>query len=680
MTLTSRQDTEKYDSKQVSAGASGSIAYGSGGGASVNAAYSKAKVDYAQVREQTGIQVGEEGMNATIHNHTQLNGAIIESQAQANKNRFKTGSISHTDIENISEIKTESASVSAGSGGINPMQAISSALSLLGNRHESERSTTKSAISANIHIETKTPENLTALSRDTQNANEQVNKQDLKKVQERQEMAKVIGEISNNAIQIATYEEREKINKLSLEKFKAEEKYGKDSPQAQQLGKDINQIQENIDRTYGIGSEKGMAIRAVTAALQAAAQNDSNGAIVALASPYLNQKIHEMTDGDTTKDKATNLIAHALLSAVEFQVTGKDPLTGAIAGVTGEVTAEIIAQKLYEKSPKELTASEKENISTLSQLAGGLAGAFTAKANGTSEQQGGVFITATAGAETAKRAVENNTFWQSYTQWKKEEKLREEDPEAYQKLKEEQFEVFKDALGFAADFTPVLGDAKSFADAEDSVDYLLATVGIIPGADIVTKPLKEAKIAYQNARKAEKLGNTAAAKQHLDTANSLVEQSLKGIYDSKQVRASFEKQYGKGVVTSTTVPPSNAKNVKLAGQRHPKTGVPFDNKGFPIFDQFTAYDTRIDISRFKNASYTEQMKMATKDLADAIERGHVDKNQFTSSQLEAIYQGNSKIPGLTWHHHQDTGRMQLIDTDIHKGTGHIGGEGMKNGK
>ncbi|WP_208605828.1 scabin-related ADP-ribosyltransferase, partial [Rodentibacter genomosp. 1] len=268
-----------------------------------------------------------------------------------------------------------------------------------------------SAISENIRIETQTPENLTALSRDTQNANEQVNKQDLKKVQEQQEMAKVIGEISNNAIQIATYEEREKINKLSLEKFKAEEKYGKDSSQAQQLGKDINQIQENIDRTYGIGSEKGMAIRAVTAALQAAAQNDSNGAIVALASPYLNQKIHEMTEGDTAKDKATNLIAHALLSAVEFQVTGKDPLTGAVAGVTGEVTAEIIAQKLYEKSPKELTASEKENISTLSQLAGGLAGALTAKANGTTEQQGGSFLTATAGAETAKRAVENNYLY-----------------------------------------------------------------------------------------------------------------------------------------------------------------------------------------------------------------------------------------------------------------------------
>ncbi|WP_207551815.1 VENN motif pre-toxin domain-containing protein, partial [Rodentibacter trehalosifermentans] len=142
-----------------------------------------------------------------------------------------------------------------------------------------------------------------------------------------------------------------------------------------------------------------------------AAQNDTNGAIVALASPYLNKKIHEMTDGDTAKDKAANLAAHALLSAVEFQVTGKDPLTGAVAGVTGEATATFLTKALYDKTSDQLTASEKENISMLSQIAGGLAGALTAKANGTSKENGGGMALAVAGAETAKRAVENNTFF-----------------------------------------------------------------------------------------------------------------------------------------------------------------------------------------------------------------------------------------------------------------------------
>ena len=377
-------------------------------------------MDYAQVNEQAGISVGEDGMDAHIHNHTQLNGAIIESDAEASKNHFKTKSLTHTDIENKSEIKTESASMSAGSGGVNPMQALSSALSLLGNTNESARSTTQSAISDNIQIETETPEKLTALSRDTKNANQRVEKQDLQKVQERQEMAKVIGDISNNAIRIATYNEREKINKLGLEKFKLEEQEKALKGQAgneQQLAAikqqltsvqaDITKTQGEIDRTYGIGSEKGMAIRAVTAALQAAAQNDTAGSLVALASPYLNKTIHEMTAGDTAKDKATNLMAHALLSAVEFQVTGKDPLTGAVAGGTGEATAEIIA-RAYGKPVSELTANEKENISTLSQLAGGLAAALTAKANGTTTEQGGSFLAASSGAETAKRAVENN--------------------------------------------------------------------------------------------------------------------------------------------------------------------------------------------------------------------------------------------------------------------------------
>ena len=234
-------------------------------------------------------------------------------------------------------------------------------------------------------------------------------------------MAKVIGDISTNAISIATYNEREKINKLGLEKFKLEEQAKALKGQAgneQQLAAikqqltnvqtEITKTQGEIDRTYGIGSEKGMAIRAVTAALQAAAQNDTAGSLVALASPYLNKTIHEMTAGDTAKDKATNLMAHALLSAVEFQVTGKDPLTGAVAGVTGEVTAQILTQAIYNKTPNQLTANEKENISTLSQLAGGLAAALTAKANGTTAEQGGSFLAASSGAETAKRAVENN--------------------------------------------------------------------------------------------------------------------------------------------------------------------------------------------------------------------------------------------------------------------------------
>ncbi|WP_442805718.1 HNH endonuclease [Testudinibacter sp. TR-2022] len=56
------------------------------------------------------------------------------------------------------------------------------------------------------------------------------------------------------------------------------------------------------------------------------------------------------------------------------------------------------------------------------------------------------------------------------------------------------------------------------------------------------------------------------------------------------------------------------------------------------------------------------------------------KSQFTSEQLEAIYRGEAKIPDYTWHHHQDSGRMQLIPEDIHRQTGHLGGEAIQKGK
>ena len=422
LNLESRQDSNHYDSKQTQAGAGFSVAiYGSGSSASANYSQNKAKVNYAQVEEQTGFHVGKGGMDVKVAGNTHLAGSVIDSEADQDKNHFKTKSLTHTDIENRSEVEVKSVSAGLSTDmAQNAKNAMAAAASALGNKHESATSQTQSAIGSNIQIDTETPEKLTALSRDAKNANQRVEKQDLQKVQERQEMAKVIGDISNNAISIATYNEREKINKLGLEKFKLEEQAKALKGQAgneQQLAAikqqltnvqaEITKTQDEIDRTYGIGSEKGMAIRAVTAALQAAAQNDTTGSLVALASPYLNQTIHEMTAGDTAKDKATNLMAHALLSAVEFQVTGKDPLTGAIAGVTGEATAEIIA-RAYGKPVSELTANEKENISTLSQLAGGLAAALTAKANGTTTEQGGNFLATTSGAETAKRAVENN--------------------------------------------------------------------------------------------------------------------------------------------------------------------------------------------------------------------------------------------------------------------------------
>ena len=153
-----------------------------------------------------------------------------------------------------------------------------------------------------------------------------------------------------------------------------------------------------------------------------------------------------------------------------------------------------------------------------------------------------------------------------------------------------------------------------------------------------------------------------------------------GPYDSRTIYDELVAKYEAENVTSTTVPPSNAPNVKLAGQAHPKTGVVFDNKGFPIFDQYSAYDTRIPADQFNSMSYTQQMQAASRDLANAIDNGQIPASKFTPKQLQQINSGAKKIDDFTWHHHQDAGRMQLVPEDYHNKTGHMGGNSMQEGR
>jgi hypothetical protein len=129
-------------------------------------------------------------------------------------------------------------------------------------------------------------------------------------------------------------------------------------------------------------------------------------------------------------------------------------------------------------------------------------------------------------------------------------------------------------------------------------------------------------------------------------------------YDPKGVAADLESQYP-GQVSSSTLPPPGSKNVGLAGGRHP-SGVVFDQRGFPILDDVAAFDTRLPDSVARIMDRGEHFASATKQLRVAIQRGEVSASRFTAEQLRAIMRGNEKIPGLTWHHHQQFRRMQLV--------------------
>ncbi|WP_446499908.1 HNH endonuclease [Listeria newyorkensis] len=114
------------------------------------------------------------------------------------------------------------------------------------------------------------------------------------------------------------------------------------------------------------------------------------------------------------------------------------------------------------------------------------------------------------------------------------------------------------------------------------------------------------------------------------------------------------------------------KNGKLAGKSHPKTGVKFDAKGFPIFSKKAQMTLPNSLLKSSN---TKQFKEANAYLKKKINSGEISKSNFTANQLKDIQNGFTPR-SMTWHHHQDRGKMQLVDTAIHKATGHTGGKAI----
>lgn len=94
-----------------------------------------------------------------------------------------------------------------------------------------------------------------------------------------------------------------------------------------------------------------------------------------------------------------------------------------------------------------------------------------------------------------------------------------------------------------------------------------------------------------------------------------------------------------------------------------------------IFDGFMKTEVRIS-GPLLEMDRTAHMRLATRTLREEIASGKVDAKIFTSEQLRMITAGEEKIPGYTWHHHQEMGRMQLVQEKVHNELKHIGGDNL----
>ena len=118
-------------------------------------------------------------------------------------------------------------------------------------------------------------------------------------------------------------------------------------------------------------------------------------------SPAVNNQIKKATtDAKGNVNTALNLTAHALWGAVEAYAGNRNVAAGAAGAAGGEAAAHFLASTLYNKSPEKLSEEEKRTVSSLSQVAAGIAGGTL------SDSSDGAIIA----AKTAKDSVENNSM------------------------------------------------------------------------------------------------------------------------------------------------------------------------------------------------------------------------------------------------------------------------------
>ena len=124
----------------------------------------------------------------------------------------------------------------------------------------------------------------------------------------------------------------------------------------------------------------------------------------------------------------------------------------------------------------------------------------------------------------------------------------------------------------------------------------------------------------------------------------------------------------------------------LDGKTYPGTEVAYKKHTFRLEGEkvegvFPVFQSKFDVRLppdLRLASDTEQFKYCTRRLGEQIERYPSLAEKFTPRQLEQIKAGEPRISGLTWHHNELPGKMQLVDAKEHR-CPHTGGRSIWGG-
>ncbi|NWD75824.1 hemagglutinin repeat-containing protein [Pseudomonas gingeri] len=355
--IVSRQDTESQKSKQGSAGFGASICippfcYGSTVSASANLSVGNMNSDYKAVTDQSGLFAGTGGYNITVGQTTNLQGAVIASDASADKNRLSTDRLVVSDIKNKSEASSQSAgiSLSYGKDGLGFGGSMPLALS------ESGESKTRSAVSEGTIIvrNAEGANDLVGLNRDTANANPKLDKPDVGALQTRIDLIQSSIALTQSVVGLVA----------SAEKKDAEArvKKAKDSGTDQDL-KDALLNLKTVSDSWDAGGDKkvlvDIASGLIGAAMGGAGAATTLGIVANTTAADTYKRIGDYADQQLAgaKDPATQaawkeggsarVLMHTLAAAVQGlsgNTVGANALGAGVAGLTAPLVAEKVAQ------------------------------------------------------------------------------------------------------------------------------------------------------------------------------------------------------------------------------------------------------------------------------------------------------------------------------------------------
>ena len=198
--IESLQETSKYIGENSSKGISVSTNGASLSNVSAENKKGTMESNYASVTDQAGIYAGEGGFNINTKGNTSLKGAVIHSDAEADKNKLSTGTLTTESIENTAEYSSRSTGI--GYNHVGNFKSLSkegkdAVWNTLGtlptlqpDSKKSAYSTTNSAISNGTIQVREEAINLDEISRDTEHSLNTLDEIfDKKKIEERQELS-----------------------------------------------------------------------------------------------------------------------------------------------------------------------------------------------------------------------------------------------------------------------------------------------------------------------------------------------------------------------------------------------------------------------------------------------------------------------------------------------------------